>query len=226
VVLDTETTGIEHALGHRVIEIYAARLLHGEPTGEEFYALLDPEMPIPPQSTAVHGRSDADVAGCPRFADVAVGFLDFVGDSRLVAHNAAFDIGFLNAELARLGFPPLANEALDTLSWARRMFPPGSPADLDSLARRYGVDTSGRSRAHDARVDVGVLAEVLWHMRGGARDLGLADPAGTGPAAPGRSSAPPPEPVPDRGLGAATAAEAAAHASFLASVKDPIWTRR
>ena len=222
IVLDTETTGLAPEVGDRVVEIGALELVHRIPTGEVWHSYIDPERDMPPDAYRVHELSEEFLSDKPRFAEIADGFLEFIGDSPLVIHNAPFDAGFLNAEFARLDLPPLGEERLvDTLQMARRRFQ-GAPNNLDALCNRFEIDTSART-VHSALVDCRLLAEVYLHLTGG-RQPGLAfqagagsaatdgKPQGSGPFRPPRPHAPTPE-------------ELAAHMAFLASIKDPIWLK-
>ena len=174
VVLDTETTGTDVGAGDRIVEIGAVELINHIPTGRSFHAYVNPQRSMPQGAFAVHGLSDAFLADKPRFAAVAGEFEEFIEDSRLVIHNAAFDIAFLNAELGRLGRPALGmGRVLDTLTMARRKHP-GAPASLDALCARYGIDNSRRTK-HGALLDAEILAEVYIELIGGKQaDLGLA----------------------------------------------------
>lgn len=173
IVLDTETTGFEPSEGHRIVEIGAVELFNHLPTGKTYHQYLNPERLMPKEAFEVHGLGDDFLRDKPLFANVARAFLDFVGDSQLVIHNAAFDMKFLNAELARAGMPPLPfARATDTLMISRQKFP-GSPASLDALCRRFGVDNSGREK-HGALLDSEILAEVYLELVGGRQpDFGL-----------------------------------------------------
>ncbi len=228
IVLDTETTGMEPGEGHRIVEIGAIELVNHMPTGRVFHQYVNPDRPMPPEAFAVHGISDEFLRDKPRFAQIAESFVTFIGvDARLVIHNASFDMKFLNAELGRAGHPPIAGDrALDTLALARRRFP-GSPASLDALCRRFGVDNSSRDK-HGALLDSELLAEVYLELIGGRQpDFGLAE-------APLRQQAeetgatdwrppPRPRPLPPR----LNEAEAAAHREFVASMGEKaIWLRR
>jgi DNA polymerase-3 subunit epsilon len=180
IVLDTETTGLSPAEGHRVIEIGAVELLNRRLTGRHFHHYLQPDRPIDPGAEEVHGISNEFLADKPRFADVAAEFLEFIAGAELVIHNAAFDIGFLNAELARLENAACERvdalcSVLDTLPMARRLHP-GQRNTLDALCRRYGVDNSGRS-LHGALLDAQILADVYLAMTGGLVTLLLGDEA-------------------------------------------------
>lgn len=180
IVLDTETTGLSPTEGHRVIEIGAVELLNRRLTGKHFHHYLQPDRPIDPGAEEVHGISNEFLADKPRFGDVAAEFLEFVSGAELVIHNAAFDVGFLNAELTRLGSADVERidslcSVLDTLPMARRMHP-GQRNTLDALCRRYGVDNSGRS-LHGALLDAQILADVYLAMTGGQVTLLLGDEA-------------------------------------------------
>jgi len=180
IVLDTETTGLSPSEGHRVIEIGAVELLNRRLTGKHFHHYLQPDRPIAPGAEEVHGISNEFLADKPRFGDVAAEFLEFIAGAELVIHNAAFDVGFLNAELARLGSGDVERidslcTVLDTLPMARRMHP-GQRNTLDALCRRYGVDNSGRS-LHGALLDAQILADVYLAMTGGQVTLLLGDEA-------------------------------------------------
>ncbi len=167
IVLDTETTGFEPSEGHRIVEIGAVELFNHVPTGKTYHQYLNPDRPMPPEAFEVHGLGDDFLRDKPRFAQVAQAFLDFVGaESRLVIHNAAFDMKFLNAELNWAGLPTLPSDrALDTVALARRKFP-GSPASLDALCRRFGIDNAAREK-HGALLDSELLAEVYLELIGG-----------------------------------------------------------
>lgn len=172
IVLDTETTGMDPVKGDRLVEIGCVELENYLQTGKTYHVYLNPERDIPPEATAVHGITDEFVKDKPVFGEVVGEFLDFIGDSRLIIHNAEFDVKFLNAELKTFGFPSLDNRrVLDTLKMAREKFP-GSPANLDALCRRFGIDNSNRT-LHGALLDSQLLAEVYLELLGG-RQQGLA----------------------------------------------------
>lgn len=173
IVLDTETTGTDHAAGDRVIEIGCIELLNYIPTGRSHHVYINPQRSVSQGALQVHGLSDTFLRDKPLFAAVADGFVDFIADARLVIHNAAFDVGFLNAEFARTGHPPVSMErVVDTLTLARRRHP-GAPNNLDALCARYGIDNSRRSK-HGALLDAEILAEVYIELMGGKQaDLGL-----------------------------------------------------
>ena len=214
IVLDTETTGLNHGGGDRVVEIGCVELVNYIPSGETFHAYVNPERAMPPGAERIHGLSDAFLRDKPLFAEVAEALLEFVAGDRVVAHNAEFDIGFLNAELSRAGRPPLANPVVDSVRLARRRFP-GAPASLDALCERFGIDASAREK-HGALLDAHLLAEVYLELVGGRQPaLGLVSEATS--AAPVRREPRAPRPH------APTAAEVAAHAAFLAGIAEPIW---
>ncbi len=166
IVLDTETTGLDPASGHRMVEVACIELLNRIPTGQSFQRYLNPERDVPPEAVAVHGLSAEFLKDHPSFAGIVDDMLAFISDAPLVAHNASFDLGFLNAELERSGRPPLARERIiDTLLLARRRHPAG-PNSLDQLCARYGIDNSRRTK-HGALLDAELLAEVYLELVGG-----------------------------------------------------------
>lgn len=230
IVLDTETTGLDPADGHRIVEIGAVELIGHLPTGRTYHQYLNPARSMPPEAFAVHGLGDDFLRDKPSFAACADAFLAFLGDAPLVIHNAAFDMRFLNAELQRAGRPALPmSRATDTVAMARARNP-GSPASLDALCRRFGIDNSRREK-HGALLDSEILAEVYLELIGGRQpDLVLPGPARQSreAAEPGAAEAPwragpRPAPLPPR----LTPAETAAHEALLASLGDKaIWARR
>ncbi|WP_299294787.1 DNA polymerase III subunit epsilon [uncultured Tateyamaria sp.] len=197
IVLDTETTGFDPESGDRIVEIGAIELIRHVPTENVFHEYIDPERAMPQEAFEVHGLGDDFLRGKPKFAEIGQKFLDFVGDAKLVIHNAAFDMKFLNAELKWLGLPQLPyDQAIDTLDIARRRFP-GSPASLDALCRRFGIDNSART-LHGALLDSEILAEVYLELIGGRQpDFALSASSG-GRNATGTDTAwtPPPRPRP------------------------------
>jgi DNA polymerase-3 subunit epsilon len=182
VILDTETTGLEVELGHRIIEIGCIELAARRRTGRTFHRYLRPERAIDVAALRVHGITAEFLAEQPRFADVADELLEFIGDAELVIHNADFDLGFIDAELARLGMPQRRMSAsarvFDTLSLARQLHP-GQRNGLDALCRRYGVDGS-RRELHGALLDADLLLDVYLAMTGGQCTLTLEAGAGAG----------------------------------------------
>src|SRR5580698_3883453 len=143
IVLDTETTGLDPLAGHRVVELGCVELENMVATGRSFHEYFNPEMAMPAGAQDIHGLSDEFLADKPRFAEKVEAFLEFVGDAQLVIHNAQFDIGFLNAELERVGKARLVNAYVDTVSMARKKFP-GQRVSLDALCERFSVDNSNR----------------------------------------------------------------------------------
>lgn len=166
IVFDTETTGFDARGEDKITEIGCVEVIDFIPTGETFHAYLDPQRDIPEKVTEITGLTREFLTGKPLFADVAQDFLDFVKDSNLVAHNADFDRGFINAELERAGFDPVPKKQfIDTLRIARSMFP-GSPASLDALCKRFNISLTSRSK-HGAIIDAELLAEVYLDLNGG-----------------------------------------------------------
>jgi len=166
IVLDTETTGLDPLTGDRVIEVAAVELFNLLPTGEAFHSVIDPERDIPAEASRIHGFTNGDVAGKPKFAAIADRLLKFLGDADIIAHNAPFDFGFLNAELFRCQRAPLdRRRMIDSLAMAKLRYP-GMPNNLDALCRRLGVDNSVRGN-HNAILDCQLLAQVYLEMMGG-----------------------------------------------------------
>lgn len=220
IVLDTETTGFEPGEGDRIVEIGAVELFNHMPTGKVYHQYINPERSMPAGAFEVHGLGDEFLRDKPVFKKVGQAFLDFVGDATMVIHNAAFDMKFLNAELGWANMPLLPNsQALDTLAIARKRFP-GSPATLDALCRRFGIDNSAREK-HGALLDSEILAEVYLELIGGRQpDLVLSPTAGRssdqGQAAPTWRATARPEPLPSR----ITEEERAAHQAFVDKLGD------
>lgn len=225
IVLDTETTGFDPATGDRLVEIGCVELVNFLPTGVTFHRYINPERDMPEGAFQVHGLSEEFLRGYPVFADHADDFLEFIGEARLVIHNAEFDMKFLNAELARVRRPLLRfDRVVDTLALARSRFP-GAQASLDALCRRFGVDRSART-LHGALLDSQLLAEVYLELRGG-RQTGLELAVSRETVRRAADSAqrprqPRPTPLPPR----LTEAEAEAHAAFVAKMGDAaLWKR-
>ena len=221
IVLDTETTGLDPARGDRIVEIGCVELVNHIPTGNTFQRYVNPERDVPDAAVAVHGLSRDFLAQHPVFAGIAEDFVDFIADSPLIIHNAAFDLGFVNAEFVRIAREPVpASRALDTVQLARRKIPPGSSASLDALCARFGIDTSMRA-LHGALKDALLLAEVYLELIGGRQPgLVFAQAAASGRMTPARGGAPAvraPRPH------APSDSEAAAHAAFVAKLKNPLW---
>lgn len=223
IVLDTETTGMDPSTGDRLVEIGCVELMNLLPTGNTYHVYMNPERAIPPEATAVHGITDAFVKDKPTFGELVGGFMDFIGNDRLVIHNASFDVKFLNAELKMFGFPSLDNRrVLDTLAMARKKFP-GSPANLDALCRRFGIDNSSRTY-HGALLDSQLLAEVYLELTGGRQggfDIAVESFSGGRDASEFQDNRPfrAPRSFPTH------AEEEEAHAAMIASMKDPFWAK-
>ncbi|MEP5154645.1 DNA polymerase III subunit epsilon [Planktotalea sp.] len=224
-VLDTETTGFDPFSGDRLVEIGAVELINQMPTGNTYHQYINPERSMPNDAFEVHGLGDDFLRDKPVFKQVAQEFLDFVKNDRLVIHNAAFDMKFLNAELGWLNMPQLPMEqALDTLAIARKRFP-GSPASLDALCRRFNIDNSNRT-LHGALLDSEILAEVYLELLGGRQPgLVLADAGGgksDASSADAWRASKRPTPLPSR----ITEEEAKAHASFVEKLgDDALWLK-
>jgi len=172
IVLDTETTGLEPEQGHRIIEIGCVELVDRRPTGNDFHQYLQPDRLIDAGAVEVHGITNEFLADKPRFEDIVADFIDYIRDAELIIHNAPFDVGFLNAELARLeGWQPLEHycTVTDTLVMARKKHP-GQRNSLDALCSRYDIDNSQRQK-HGALLDAEILAEVYLAMTGGQSTL-------------------------------------------------------
>jgi DNA polymerase III subunit epsilon len=224
IVLDTETTGLDPINGDRLVEIGCVEVFNHIATGETYHQYVNPQRDMPAGAFAVHGLSEEFLSGFPVFRDVADAFLDFIGDAPLVIHNAAFDMGFINAELRRLkrGEVPMS-QSVDTVKMARRKFP-GAPASLDALCRRFNIDNSSRTY-HGALLDAELLAEVYLELRGGRQPgLSLAAAEAAGKSAGADDGVPslsveirPPRPH------VATAEELASHEAFIATLKEPMW---
>lgn len=225
IVLDTETTGLDAKGDDRVIEIACLELINHFPTSLNFHVLIDPERDVPTEAFNVHGISTAALAGKPKFAEIAGQFVDFIGASPLIIHNAAFDIGFLNAELFRASRPALSmDRVVDTLMLARRKHP-GGPNSLDALCKRYNVDTSARVK-HGALIDCQLLASVYLELIGGHQtrlDLAVATIGGSeaDPVNATRARRVPkrPKSLPPR----ITPAEIEAHRKFIETLKGAAW---
>ena len=173
IILDTETTGLSHQAGHRIVEIGCIELINHLPTGQHFHAYINPERDVPPESTAITGLTYDFLKNHRVFQSITDEFLSFIQQDQLIIHNANFDLGFLNAELSRLNKPKLeGNRVTDTLAMARKKFP-GSPASLDALCKRFQIDLSRRDK-HGALLDSQLLAQVYLELLGGRqRQLGI-----------------------------------------------------
>lgn len=225
VVLDTETTGFEPESGDRIVEIGAVELIGHMATGRTYHQYINPERAMPEEAFQVHGLGDDFLRDKPKFAEVGHAFLEFIGDAKLVIHNAKFDIKFLNAELKWMGLPLIPwEQAIDTLDIARKKFP-GSPASLDALCRRFNIDNSSRT-LHGALLDSEILAEVYLELIGGRQpDFGLSTKPEIKPGEISTAWSPRPRPRPLQQR--LTEQEAAAHAEFVSKMGgDALWLKR
>lgn len=219
IVLDTETTGFDPETGDRIVEIGAVELIRHVATGNTYHQYINPERAMPQDAFEVHGLGDDFLRDKPVFAKIGQSFLDFIGDSKLIIHNAAFDMRFLNAELKWMKLPPIPeDQAVDTLLIARKKFP-GSPASLDALCRRFNIDNTART-LHGALLDSEILAEVYLELIGGKQpDFALSSmPEKSGDAQTDTvwKPMPRPKPLPAR----LSEDEATAHAEFIERLGD------
>ncbi|MDW3223687.1 MAG: DNA polymerase III subunit epsilon [Paracoccaceae bacterium] len=224
VVLDTETTGFDPQSGDRIVEIGAVELMGHMATGKTYHQYINPERAMPEEAFQVHGLGDDFLRDKPKFAQVGQAFLDFIGDAKLVIHNASFDIKFLNAELKWMGLPQIPwEQAIDTLDMARKRFP-GSPASLDALCRRFNIDNASRT-LHGALLDSEILAEVYLELIGGRQpNFGLSMKSQNKNGADGQEWTPRPRATPLKSR--ITQKEAAAHAEFVAKLGDgALWLK-
>lgn len=220
IVLDTETTGLDPASGHRVIEIGCVELMGRIRSGKSFHCYLNPERDVPAEAYAVHGIASEFLRDKPLFAAVADDFLEFLQDSPLVIHNAAFDMKFVNYELQQCSRPLLPFErAIDTVQIARRLFP-GAPASLDALCKRFNIDLSGRAK-HGALLDAELLSDVYLELCGG-RQTSLLLSKEAEMEASHTTVAHEALDVPYREFNP-SAEELAAHDAMLAGMKKPLW---
>jgi DNA polymerase III subunit epsilon len=228
IVFDTETTGLDPQSGDRIVEIGCIEMINRVATGATFHAYFNPERDMPAGAEAVHGLSIAFLADKPLFYTCAAELIDFLGDAPLVAHNAGFDFGFLNAELARCAMDPVSRDRMvDTVAIARRKHP-GAKLSLDALCTRYGIDRSHRTR-HGALLDAELLAQLYVELMGGRQiGLELAAESGSEPPVSGidvpstthpiRSVVRPPRPH------APSAAELVRHSEFVAKIGNALWS--
>jgi DNA polymerase-3 subunit epsilon len=221
IILDTETTGLDPASGHRLIEIGCLELVDGMKTGQVFHRYINPERDVPPDAERIHGISTDFLRDKPLFAEIVDEFLEFIADARLVIHNAAFDMKFVNAELTRHGFSALSMEnVFDTLLLARKKFP-GSPASLDALCKRFEIDLSARTK-HGALLDAELLAEVYVELMGGKQVKLALDNSLSGMMQEKTTTRTSGATYPVRNF-PVSAEEQAAHEDMLAKLKTPIW---
>ena len=219
IALDTETTGLDPRAGHRIVEIGCVEMINRVATGNVFHQYINPKRDMPAEAEAIHGLSEEFLGGYPVFEKTADAFLEFIGSSQLVIHNAEFDMRFINAELALLERDPIPMErTTDTVRMARKKFP-GAPANLDALCRRFNVDNSNRE-LHGALLDARLLADVYLELTGGRQtDLGLAT-AGAAAVSGGDGAT---RTKREARIFAPSKDEEAAHAAFLDTLTGPIW---
>jgi DNA polymerase-3 subunit epsilon len=214
IVLDTETTGLDPAEGHRIVEVACIELLHHVPTGRKFHRYVNPERDMPEEALAVHGITAEFLANQAPFAAIADELLAFIGSDRLIIHNSEFDLSFLNAELALLQRDPIGCAVVDTLGLARVRVP-GAPASLDALCRRFEIDLSDRVE-HGAEIDCRLLAAVYLELLGGRQPaLDFAMPANE--VAISERVMRPPRPH------SPSIDEVIAHQAMLRMIIEPIW---
>lgn len=225
IIFDTETTGLDPKNGDRLVEIGCVEMVNRVATGATYHCYFNPQRDMPAEAERVHGLSEAFLADKPLFAEKAAEFLDFIGDSPMVAHNAGFDFGFINAELTMAGYEPVSlDRMVDTVKIARQKHP-GAKNSLDALCTRYGIDRSHRTK-HGALLDAELLAQVYVELLGG-RQIGMELAAQTtvitetvteiSTQAPRQRTLREPRPH------HASEEELAAHGAFLKSIKEPIW---
>ena len=219
IALDTETTGLDPFAGHKVIEIGCVEMFNRIRTGNSFQAYINPQRDVPEEAFRVHGISNAFLADKPVFAEIAKEFVEFIGDSKLVIHNAQFDLKFINYELNLLNIKPIHNDrAIDTMLIARRKFP-GAPAKLDALCKRFNIDLSARTK-HGALLDSELLADVYLELMGGRQEtLSFEEEKSTAKIEVQKVA----KPIITARSFPASEVEIAAHQAFLKKVKNPIW---
>ena len=221
IVLDTETTGMNPDTGDKIVEIGCLELINHIPTGKTLQIYINPEREVPPEAIAVHGITNEFLKDKPVFSQVYTDLLDFIGTAKLVIHNAEFDMKFLNAELRGVGHPALKwDRVVDTVTMARKKYP-GSPANLDALCRRFGIDNSERS-FHGELLESELLAEVYLELLGG-RQHGLGISTGEGSA---QVSAKIDRPFREPRIYTASADELTAHEELVGKLADPLWRKK
>ncbi|MBE9475871.1 MAG: DNA polymerase III subunit epsilon [Proteobacteria bacterium] len=227
IVWDTETTGFDPQSGDRLVEIGAVELFNHMPTGNIYHQYINPQRSMPQEAFAVHGLGDEFLADKPLFKAIGQDFLDFIGDAKIVAHNAKFDMRFINAELKMAGMPPIPmTQSLDTLEIARKKFP-GAQNSLDALCRRFGIDNSAREK-HGALLDSEILAEVYLELIGGRQpDFALSVVAGRDVSSRGKSASQFKDLVRAQPLETKrTEAETNAHRAFIEKLgPDALWNK-
>jgi len=218
--LDTETTGFRPHEGHRIVEIGCVEMINRIPTGKIFHKYINPQRDMPIGAFNVHGLSEEFLKDKPLFSEVCDEFVEFIGNAKLIIHNAQFDMNFLNAELFHIKKKGILNEqAFCTLEYARKKFP-GSPASLDALCKRFGIDNSSRTK-HGALLDAELLAEMYLELMGGpqvALDLGMESKGNT------KKAAKKTEKLESRPIKISDD-ELLKHNEFITGLKDPLWLK-
>ncbi len=220
IIFDTETTGFDPSDGHKLIEIGCIELIDHMPTGNTYHQYINPERDVPIEAVNVHGLTEDFLKDKPLFSQVIDDFRTFVGDDILIAHNAEFDMNFLNYQLKHGGFPTLPNKVIDTLTMARRKFP-GSPASLDALCKRFNIDNSSRTY-HGALLDSELLAEVYLELIGG-RQQGLELNASQNSDDHNPLELSPKKQKREPRIFKISDAEQTAHKAMLEKLKNPLW---
>jgi DNA polymerase-3 subunit epsilon len=222
IVLDTETTGIDPHDGHKLVEIGCVELINHIATGKTLQLYINPERDVPPEVVAIHGLTNEFLKDKPTFAEVYSEFIDFIGDAKLVIHNAEFDMKFINHELKNVGHPPISwNRITDTVKIARQKFP-GSPANLDALCRRFGIDSSERVY-HGALLDSELLSEVYLELLGGRQHALLAEPSTSESKAVASAQRVVERTYREARPYQASAQELSDHANMIKKLKNPLW---
>lgn len=222
IVLDTETTGLDPNSGHRMVEIGCVELVGGVRTGIFFHSYLNPQRDVPAEAFRVHGLSSQFLADKPIFSEKVDEFLEFVADSTLVIHNAAFDMKFVNFELSQLGFPAIAmDRAVDTMLVARKKFP-GSPSSLDALCKRFNIDLSGRTK-HGALLDAELLAEVYLDLMGGRQAIFALDSKNKTSSVLDNKTTAGNKTILEARSFVISSEEEESHKAMLAKLKNPLW---
>lgn len=224
IILDTETTGLDPNNGHRIMDIGCVELIDHVPTGKVFQAYVNPERDVPKDVERICGLPTEFFFDKPKFREIADDFLDFIQQDVLVIHNAQFDINFLNSELQRVGKRLLSLEnTIDTLVMARKMFP-GSPASLDALCKRFGVDISAREK-HGALLDCWLLNDVYINLLGGKQSSLSFTSESTQTVSVDKVEVPKPKSKRTHRVFRITDAEKEAHKELLAKISDPMWKK-
>ena len=219
IILDTETTGLDPKMGHRLVEIGAVELINHTPTGVNYQTYINPERDVDPGAQEIHGLTNEFLKQHPAFGDISAEFMSFLSDSTLIIHNAPFDLAFINMELSRLEVTPISSErVIDTLVLARKKFP-GAQANLDALCRKFAIENRHRE-LHGALVDAALLADVYIELIGGKEPtLGLSDKKSKAVAEETARVYQSPRSFP------VSEEELELHRAFVKTLRNPIWDR-